>query len=188
MAKAKKSIRFFDFVEEPDIQHEIDGVKVYIFFIDKYDFKEAALRRQLFHMEAQSTSISLLLEESIYRKIPEYYSAESLLQVHKYFMRLHERRFWPAFLLGVGFAVMFGFIAWLFSIDIVNSGLTGGMIGTLVMIGVLLYMMRRQQNFAREEMRFNLEQLHGESQLRTYLEAQDEYMSQRQAKLESQPE
>ena len=188
MAKAKKNIRFFDFVEEPDIQHEIDGVMVNIFFVDKYEFKEAALRRQLFHMEAQSASISLLLEESIYRKIPEYYSAESLLQVHKYFMRLHERRFWPAFLLGIAFAVAFGFITWFFSIDLINAGLTGGVIGTSVMIGVLLYMMRRQQNFAREEMRFNLEQVHGEAQLKTYLELQDDYMSERQAKLESQTE
>jgi hypothetical protein len=184
----KKPIRFFDFVEEPDIQHEIDGVKIYIFFVDNYEFKDAALRRQLFHMEAQKGSISLLLEEGIYRKIPGYYSAESLLQVHKYFMRLHERSVWPAFVLGVFVSVVFGIIAWLFSIDIFNAGLIGGAVGTTMMIGMLLFLMRRHQNMAREEMRFQLEQVHGEAQLKTYLELQDAYMVERQAKLDSQAE
>ena len=188
MAKRKKSIRFFDFVEEPDIQHEIDGVKMYIFFVDNYEFKDAALRRQLFHMEAQEGSISLLLEEGIYRKIPGYYSAESLLQVHKYFMRLHERTVWPAYVLGFVVTVAFGLLSWLLNIDIFNAGLIGGAIGTTVMVGTLLYLMRRQQNMAREEMRFQLEQVHGEAQLKTYLELQDAYMLERQAKLDSQAE
>lgn len=188
MAKRKKTIRFFDFVEEPDIQHEIDGVKIYIFFIDRYDFKDAALRRQLFHMEARKESISLLLEEEIYRKIPGYYSPESLLQVHNYFMRLHERSIWPAFALGFVVTVLGGLIAWLLNIDLYNASLIGGALGTVAMITLLIMLMRRQQNMAREEMRFQLEQVHGEAQLKTYLEVQDAYMVQRQAKIDAQTE
>ena len=176
---------FFKQLNEPNVQTTIENVEVNVFFLDDYAFKDEALRQQLFFMQADKTSISLLLEKEIYEAIEEYYSATSLLIVHQYYMDINRKRIVPAFGIGLGTALAFGILSDLFRVSADISGLLSLGLGTFTMLFVLTYTMRRQQVKARDDMREKLTKLHGDRKLNAYLERQEKYMEERRATLAS---
>jgi hypothetical protein len=176
---------FFTQLNKPNVQAKIENVDVYVYFLDDYSFKETALRQQLFFMQADKTSISLLLEKEIYDAIEEYYSAPSLLIVHQYYMEINRKRLLPAFGIGLGTALAFGILSDLFRVSTDISGVLSLGLGTFTMLFVLTYTMRRQQVKARDDMREKLTNLHGDRKLSAYLERQEKYMEERRATLTS---
>lgn len=180
MAKSKQ---WFKQLQDPDVHQTIENVDVKVYFLDNYPFKEEALKQQLFFMQADKTSISLLLENEIYDLIPDYYSAPSLLIVHQYYMAIYRKKVFPAFGIGLAVALVFGLLSDLFNVSVEISGLLSLGLGTFTMLFLLTYTMRRQQVKARDDMRERLTELHGDRKLNTYLERQEKYMEERRASL-----
>lgn len=180
MAKGRQ---FFKQLPAPDVHQTIDNVDVNIHFLDDLPFKDEALKEQLFFMQADKTSISLLLEKEIYDLIPEYYSPSSLMIVHQYYMALNRKSLLPSFGIGLGIAIGFGLLADLFNVSADISGLLSLGLGTFTMLFLLTYLARRQQANARTQMRERLTELHGDRKLNAYLERQEKYMEERRASL-----
>ena len=185
MASTKQ---YFNMVKEPNVQQTIDSIDVNVYFLDGYDFKVEALQHQLFFMQAKAKSISLLLEKEIYDLIPEYYSAQSLLIVHQYYTEMYKRKFLSAFAGGFAVSILVGVLIEIFEIDLAFAGLYGIALGTLTMLFILTYTVRRQQRMARDTMRERLIALHGENKLNAYLERQEQYMQERRKTLDSMSE
>jgi hypothetical protein len=180
MANSKQ---WFKQLQEPDVHQTIENIDVNVFYLDNYPFKDEALKQQLFFMQADKSSISLLLEKEIYDLIPEYYSAPSLLIVHQYYMSIYRKKVFPAFGIGLAVAITFGLISDLFNVSVDISGLLSLGLGTFTMLFLLTYSMRRQQTKARLDMRERLTKLHGDRKLNAYLERQEKYMEERRASL-----
>jgi len=183
-----KKHRYFEQVTTPDVQQTIENVDINVYFLDGYAFKHDALKNQLFYMSADRGSISLLLEKQIYEAIPDYYSAQSLLVVHRYFMSLNRRSLIPAFSVGITVTLVIGWAVEFFGLAIASSGLLSLGLGTLSMLVVLTLSFRRLQEKARTTMRESLIELHGETTLNAYLERQEKYMQERRATLKSSGE
>jgi hypothetical protein len=176
---------YFNRVQTPDVQQTIENIDVNIYFLDNYDFKQEALQQQLFFMQAKPTSISLLLEERIYELIPQYYSAQSLLIVHQYYTEIYKKKFLSAFSGGFAVSILVGVLFEAFDIQFAFSGFYGIAIGTITMLMILTFTVRRQQRMARDIMRERLIALHGENKLNAYLERQEKYMQERRIELDS---
>jgi len=180
--------QYFNFVKTPDVHQTIENIDVNIYFLDNYDFKLEALQQQLFFMQAKPTSISLILEESIYNLIPQYYSAQSLLIVHQYYTEIYKKKFVAAFSVGFAVSILVGVLLEVFNIQFAFSGFYGIAIGTMTMLLILTFTVRRQQRIARDTMRERLIALHGENRLNAYLERQEKYMQERRKALDSSGE
>lgn len=179
---------YFNALLEPDVQYTIESIDVNVYFLDRYDFKEEALRQQLFFMQAKPKSISLLLEKQIYDLIPDYYSAQSLLIVHQYYTEIYKKKFVSAFIGGFAVSIIVGVLIEVFEIQFAFSSLYGIAIGTMTMLLILMFSVRRQQSVARDTMRERLIALHGETKLNEYLERQEKYMQERRNSLDSTSE
>lgn len=185
MANSKQ---YFNRLLKPDVQYTIESVDVNVYFLDGYDFKDEALHQQLFFMQAKAKSISLLLEKQIYDLIPDYYSAQSLLIVHQYYTEIYKKKFVSAFIGGFAVSVIVGVLIEVFDIQFAFSGLYGIAFGTMTMLLILTFTVRRQQAVARSTMRERLIALHGENNLNRYLERQEKYMQERRITLDSASE
>jgi hypothetical protein len=180
--------QYFNRLHEPDVQDTIESIAVNVYFLDGYDFKKEALQQQLFFMQAKPKSISLLLEKEIYDLIPNYYSAQSLLIVHKYYTEIYKKKFVAAFTGGFAVSIIVGVLIEVFELQFAFSGLYGVAIGTMTMLLILTLSVRRQQRVARDTMRERLIALHGENRLNAYLERQEKYMQERRTILDSTSE
>lgn len=180
--------QYFHKLSEPNVHYTVDSIDVNIYFLDDVDFKDEALQQQLFFMQSKPKSISLLLEKQIYDLIPEYYSAQSLLVVHQYFTEIYKKKFGFAFTGGFVISVIASILIEVFNIQFAFSGFYGIAIGTMSMLLLLNYTLRRQQRLARETMRERLIALHGENRLNSFLERQEKYMQERRTMLDSPSE
>jgi hypothetical protein len=180
--------QYFQLVDTPDVHQTIEDIDVYIYFLDRYEFRHQALKQQLFFMQAKPSSISLLLEQEIYELISEYYSAQSLRIVHQYFMELYKKKFFIAFTGGFVITVLVGWLVDVLQLQLPFAGWYGLAVGTMSMLVILSFTLRRQQRRARDTMRERLIALHGENRLNAYLERQEKYMQERRLALDSSGE
>jgi hypothetical protein len=178
MKKADKKFNPFAEVGEPDLFYNPEGVEISVFFIDKYDFKDKVLERQMTYIHANKSDLKILIEEELYTEVPELYTVEALLAQHKYFQHKTTWNIWKFLLggFGIGVALYFGLNLFLTP---QASMLVGFLTGAFFMFWYLFRSMKNDLIQARFELRERMINVFGEKKLDELLDKQEKLAEKR---------
>lgn len=182
--KKKNDAHFnpFDLLTKADIEYTHNDLELKIYFIDEYDFKEKALKNQIFHIQNERNKFSILLEREGYDLVPELFTKEVLTAQCEYFMSTTNKNLPILLISGLLITAITGFVfnIWLTTATAVLFAL---FVGATYMIVYLYRSFQSAVIEGRKKLRAKLIDLLGESKLDRLLDNQQKYAERRKTEL-----
>lgn len=177
MAK-KEKFNPFDHVGEADVSYDYNGRNLSIYFIDKYDFGDQFDKKQMTYIHADDKGIYLLLDEELYKEVPELYTQEALYAQYEYFTYRTSLKLSTFYIGGIGVAVV-TFIILNFLFNVQNALSSSIIPGALFMVVYSVRVLKKDQRARGEQLRANMIKLMGEEKLDSLLDKQVEIARKR---------
>lgn len=172
----RKHHNWFDRCDQPNINYVVDGIDLNIYFLDNYEWKDDAMRQEVYHVEGRDKSFSILLEEKLYDSMPEYYNKESLKIMHEYYTSITSINYKIRLIIGVVLTMMF-----IPLLEVVFQSLVMATLGSMS-IGFMYYYLFLYRNMqknmyeSRIRLREELVKVHGEKELDIMLDKLESYI------------
>ncbi len=89
MKKSKRQPHFnpFKVAGDANVEYNFEGKNLRIYFFDDYEFKEEALKNQIFHIHTERDKFHIFLEKEAYELVPELFTKEVMAAQCTYFQQ-----------------------------------------------------------------------------------------------------
>lgn len=171
--KKQQEFNPFEHVEEADVLYEYEGLKLQLYFLDKYDFEDKVERKQNTYIHVKENELQLLLDRELYEAVPELYNDKALAAQYNYFNYNTSMKL-SLFLLGgasISVGLYFVLSMWM---DITGALVTGIFGGGIFMMTYFYRSIRKDMMGRGNALRQEMVNIFGEEKLDALLDKQIE--------------
>jgi len=172
----------FKVAGDPDIEYNFKGKNLRIYFFDNYEFKEKALKSQIFHIHTERDKFHIFLEKEAYELVPDLFTKEVLAVQCEYFQpsptKIGRKRGLIGLLIFIGGAALINM--WLLLSTAIFISMFAASIYFIV---VMIKGLQESVTLRRKNLRINMIKILGEQKLDKLLDLQQNYAEHRMTEL-----